>query len=148
MTGAPAPGATPGSPSGGWLAMRGVEGLLRGEVLLLAAGQEATVGRGSGSMLALTRSAGYRALASDPVLLRKACQGVSRVHFRLTVPAEGEVVVEDVSRAGTFVDGKRITEATRIRDLRDRAHELRFGRGEAVELSWIAAPAPAQAAGD
>ena len=135
MTGAPAPGGAP--VPGGWLALVGVEGLLRGEVLLLVPGQEATVGRGNGSTLALTLSAGYRALASDPVRRRQACQGVSRVHFRVQVPATGEAVVEDVSRAGTFVDGRRITEATRLRDLRDRAHELRFGRAEALELRWI-----------
>jgi hypothetical protein len=146
VSGAAAPGAAPGAPGpGGWLALRGAEGLLRGEILLLVAGQEATVGRGSGSTLALTRSAGYRALSADPVRLRQACQGVSRVHFRVKVPADGEAVVEDLSRAGTFVDGRRITEPTRLRDLRDRAHELRFGREEALELLWIPARAAASA---
>ncbi len=125
----------------GRLALRGVEGLLRGEVLLLAVGQEATVGRGSGSTLPLTRSAGYRAMSADPVRLRQACQGVSRRHFRLAAPAEGEAVVEDLSRAGTFVDGSRIGEPLHLMDLRDRPHEVRFGRGEVVEILWIRAGA-------
>jgi len=134
-------------PAQGWLALRGVEGLLRGEVLLLVAGQNATIGRGSGSTLALTRSAGYRAFSSDPVRLRQACQGVSRIHFRVTVPAEGEAVVEDLSRAGTFVDGRRLSEPVRLLDLKDRSHELRFGRGEILELRWIPAPAGVAGAG-
>lgn len=104
-----APAPAPAAPGPGWLAVVGVQGLLRGEVLLLAPGQEATLGRGSGSTLPLTRSAGYRAMSGDPQGLRAACQGVSRRHFRLRAPAPGEAVVEDLSRAGTFVDGSRIT---------------------------------------
>ncbi len=140
MTGEAAPaGAEPG---GGWLAVRGVEGILRGEVLLIPEGREATVGRGSGSTLPLTRSSGYRALSGEPAKLREACQGVSRRHFRIAVPAAGEAVVEDLSRAGTFVDGSRISGPVHLRDLRDRPHEVRFGRGERVELGWIARPSP------
>ena len=141
MSGEPAADAE--RPASGWLALRGVEGLLRGEVLLLRPGQEATVGRGSGSTLALTRSAGYRALSADPARLRTACQGVSRRHFRIAVPAEGEAVVEDLSRAGTFVDGSRLAEPVHLRDLRDRPHGVRFGRGESLEMRWAAPPAPA-----
>jgi len=141
VTGEPLPDGMPAE--GGWAALRGVEGLLRGEVLLLQPGQEATLGRGSGSTLALTRSAGYRALSADPVRLRQACQGVSRVHFRVTVRGPSEVVVEDLSRAGTYVDGRRLDAPATLRDLRDRPHELRFGRGEVLELRWVgAAPAP------
>jgi len=145
VTGGPAPGGEAGGR--GWLALRGTQGILRGEVLLVAAGREATVGRGSGSTLPLTRSAGYRAMSVDPVLLRQACQGVSRRHFRVAVPAPGEAVVEDLSRAGTYVDGSRIEAPLHLRDLRDRSHELRFGRGEVVELRWIDAPAGPAAAG-
>jgi hypothetical protein len=137
-------GAPPGEPRArGWLVVRGLEGLLLGDVLLLAAGQEATLGRGSGSTLPLTRCAGYRALSADPARLRTACQGVSRRHFRIAVPAEGEAVVEDLSRAGTFVDGSRLAEPVHLRDLRDRPHGIRFGRGESLEMRWAAAPAPA-----
>ena len=125
----------------GWLAAAGVEGLLRGEVLLLSVGQEATVGRGSGSTLPLTRSAGYRALSRDVRTLRSACQGVSRRHFRIEVPAAGEAAVYDLSRAGTWVDGSRLSDPVFLRDLRDRAHEIRFGRGERMELRWVGAGA-------
>jgi pSer/pThr/pTyr-binding forkhead associated (FHA) protein len=121
----------------GFLAAVGVQGLLRGEVLLLAPGQEATIGRGSGSTLPLTRSTGYRAMAHDPQGLRTACQGVSRRHFRITVPAPGEAVVEDLSRAGTFVDGKRLSGILHLKDLRDRSHGVLFGRGERLELRWV-----------
>ncbi len=138
MTGEPAPDG-PGAP-GGWLVLRGTAGVLRGDVLLIPAGGEATVGRGSGSTLPLTRTAGYRAMSVRPAVLRQACQGVSRRHFRVAVPGPGEAVVEDLSRAGTFVDGSRLTEPLRLLDLADRAHELRFGRGEVMEMRWIPAP--------
>lgn len=141
MTGAGPPAAGPG----GWLVLRGTEGILRGEALLIPAGGEATVGRGSGSTLPLTRSAGYRALSADTARLRQACQGVSRVHFRVACPSPGEAVVEDLSRAGTFVDGKRIEAPVRLLDLADRSHEIRFGRGEALEMLWIAAPVAGKA---
>lgn len=126
--------------SAGWLLLRGTEGILRGEALLVPAGGEATVGRGSGSTLPLTRSEGYRALSADTARLRQACQGVSRVHFRVACPAPGEAVVEDLSRAGTFVDGSRVAAPVRLLDLADRSHEIRFGRGEAMEMSWIGPP--------
>ena len=126
----------------GWLVLRGVEGLLRGEALLVRAGGEATVGRGSGSTLPLTRSAGYRALSADAATLRQACQGVSRVHFRVSCPAPGEAVVEDLSRAGTFVDGRRLEAPVHLRDVADRPHEIRFGRGEAMEVRWVGPVAP------
>ena len=135
MTGEDAPAGAP--PRSGWLLVRGVEGLLRGEVLLIPDGLGASVGRGSGSTLPLTRSTGYRALSGDPARLREACQGVSRRHFHIRVPAAGEAVVEDLSRAGTYVDGSRITGPVHLRDLRDRAHEVRFGRGESVEMTWL-----------
>ena len=131
------------APVEGWLAAAGVEGLLRGEVLLLREGQEATFGRGPGSTFPLTRASGYRLLSADPARLRSACQGVSRKHVRISVPAAGEALVEDLSRAGTIVDGRRLTEPARLRDLRDRPHEVRFGRGERLELRWVSPPAPA-----
>jgi pSer/pThr/pTyr-binding forkhead associated (FHA) protein len=134
------------APASGWLAVVGVEGLLRGEVLLLLPGQSATVGRGSGSTLPLTRSAGYRAMSRDPARLRAACQGVSRRHLRIEVPAAGEAVVSDLSRAGTYLDGSRLSEPGWVRDLRDRTHQVRFGRGEALDLRWVGA-VPAAATG-
>ncbi len=124
-------------PDPGFLAVVGVEGLLRGEVLLLAPGQEASIGRGSGSTLPLTRSAGYRAMSKDPQGLRTACQGVSRRHFLIVAPAPGEAIVEDLSRAGTFLDGSRLGEPVHLRDLRDRPHVILFGRGERLELRWV-----------
>lgn len=136
--------AAPAAPAG-WLVLRGTEGILLGEALLVPAGGEATVGRGSGSTLPLTRSAGYRALSADTARLRQACQGVSRIHFRVACPAPGEAVVEDLSRAGTFVDGRRIGEPIRLHDLADRSHEVRFGRGEAMEMRWVPLPAAAGA---
>lgn len=137
MTGEPAPDG-PGGP-GGWLVLRGTEGILRGEILLIPAGREATVGRGSGSTLPLTRASGYRAMSVRPAALRQACQGVSRRHFRVAVPGPGEAVVEDLSRAGTFVDGSRLKEPLHLLDLADRSHEVRFGRGEVLEMRWVAA---------
>jgi hypothetical protein len=134
------PGGGNGSTSG-WLIVTGVEGMLRGEVLLLREGQEATWGRGSGSTFPLTRSAGYRALSADPVKLRGACQGVSRQHFRLRVTGRGQAEIEDLSRAGTFLDGRRLSAPETLRDLRDRAHEIRFGKGERLELRWSAGSA-------
>ena len=137
-TGAEGPeGGAPGPPARGWLLARGLEGLLRDEVLLLAPGQEAVLGRGSGSTFPLTRSARYRAMSADPSRLRSACQGVSRRHFRMIVSPSGDVVVEDLSRAGTYVDGRKLTGPLRIRDLRDRPHEIRFGRTERLELRWV-----------
>jgi len=133
VTGEPGPA---GRPPRGWLLLRGTEGILRGEALLVPLGGVATVGRGSGSTLPLTRSAGYRALSADTATLRQACQGVSRVHFRVAAPAEGEVVIEDLSRAGTYVDGSRIEGPVHLKDLRDRSHEIRFGRGEVMEVRW------------
>jgi hypothetical protein len=135
----------PAPPPGGWLVLRGTEGILRGEQQRLPAGGEATVGRGSGSTLPLTRSEGYRALSADTALLRQACQGVSRVHFRVACPAPGEATVEDLSRAGTYVDGRRIEGEVRLLDLADRSHEIRFGRGEVLELLWVAGPAAGKA---
>jgi hypothetical protein len=135
----------PPAPSAGFLVLRGTAGLLKGECLLLRAGQEATLGRGSGSTLPLTRSAGYRALATDPSALRQSCQGVSRVHFRVAVPAPGVLEIADLSRAGTYVDGARIGAPVRLEDLRERGHGIRFGRDEVLEARWIdlpAAPAP------
>jgi hypothetical protein len=74
-----------------------------------------------------------------PAALRQACQGVSRRHFRVAVPGPGEAVVEDLSRAGTFVDGSRLKEPLHLLDLADRSHEVRFGRGEVLEMRWVAA---------
>ncbi len=135
------PAPAPASIAGGWLVLRGIEGILRGEILLLPVGRSATVGRGSGSTLPLTRASGYRRMSVDTVALRQACQGVSRRHFRISVPQPGQAVIEDLSRAGTFVDGSRLTAPLHLLDLADRAHELRFGRGEALEMRWVE-PAP------
>jgi pSer/pThr/pTyr-binding forkhead associated (FHA) protein len=125
---------------GGWLVASGTAGLLRGEVILLRAGQAAILGRGEGSTFPLSRTAAYRTLSADGAALRAACQGVSRRHFRIEVPAEGECVVEDLSRTGTFVDGLRLEAPVRLRDLRDRAHEIRFGPVERLEIRWAPAP--------
>jgi len=105
------------------------------------------LGRGEGSTLPLTHTAAYKVLGARPAALRAACQGVSRRHFLVRVPAEGEVLVENLSGAGTWLDGSRVEAPVHLRDLRDRPHEVRFGRGERMDLRWIEeAPAPAPGA--
>ncbi len=124
-------------PPDGWLAISGEDGLLHGEVVFLREGQEVVFGRGSGSTFPLTRAAAYRRMAEDPSALRRACQGVSRLHMRIAVPAAGEAVVEDLSTTGTYVDGSRIAAPTRLRDLRHRSHEVRFGKAERLSVRWV-----------
>jgi hypothetical protein len=120
----------------GWVVVAGVDGILTGEVLLLAVGQEATFGRGSGSTFPLTRAAGYRRLSEDPAELRRACQGVSRCHLRIAVPERGVAEIESLSRGGTLLDGRRLDGVVPLRDLADRSHEIRFGKHERLEIRW------------
>jgi pSer/pThr/pTyr-binding forkhead associated (FHA) protein len=129
----------------GWLVAVGTAGLSRGEAVLLRVGQAAVLGRGEGSTIPLSGLPAYRALSADAAALRAACQGVSRRHLRLEATAEGECVVEDLSRSGTFVDGLRIETRVHLRDLRDRSHEIRFGPVEVLEVRWAAAPGGAGA---
>jgi len=113
----------------------GSDGLVAGEQHLLDQGQTVIVGRSRSCDISLRRCKAWLALDHDRRTAEKDFRTVSRKHARISYYDANNIVVEDLSSNGTFVDGARIDRIV-ITDLRERSHELVLGTREKFRLEW------------
>lgn len=114
------------------LVIHGTGGYLENETYRLRYGQSVTIGRSRHCAFSLKDATKFQNdddSASDEAFLR-----VSRNHLEISYPHPSMVEVRNLSRNGTRVDGKPI-ERVVLSDLDDGAL-IRFGRNEALRLSW------------
>lgn len=94
------------------LRIEGAGGLLDGVRCSLAPGATLVVGRSRSCQLSLRRTRGFLS-APDPARLlgSAAFRRVSRVHCEIAYLPDCRVEIRDLSRNGTFVDGRRLERA-------------------------------------
>lgn len=116
--------------------IRGVDGLVEGEVFPLRVGQSVLIGRSRGCEICLKRCKKYADLPEDVRHQDEEFLSVSRKHVRITFTATDGVEIEDLSTNGTFVDGERLNGKSLLSDLRDKGHDLRLGTREKLRIEW------------
>lgn len=116
--------------------LRGKHGFLEGEVMVLGLGQSVIVGRSRSAELSLKRARRFLA-RKDRMKLAKTERflSVSRKHVRIHFLHPDLVEVEDLSKNGTLVDGRRI-DRIGLTDIRTNAHEIRLGSVEHLSVEW------------
>jgi pSer/pThr/pTyr-binding forkhead associated (FHA) protein len=118
------------------LRLRGVGGLLDGEVRTVRVGESVVVGRSRHCDFSLKKTrafllAGDRARIRDDPRFRR----VSRRHVRISFVNEAMVEVEDLSRNGTLMDGRRVDRRLLL-DVAVRKYRVDLGGGHAFEICW------------
>ncbi|MBI3269549.1 MAG: FHA domain-containing protein [Planctomycetes bacterium] len=116
--------------------IRGVEGMVDGEVFPLRVGQSVSIGRSRGCEICLKRCKKYADMPEDVRRQDEEFLSVSRKHVRITFAATDNLEVEDLSTNGTYIDGERLTGKSLISDIRDKSHDLRLGMRERFKLEW------------
>ena len=116
--------------------LKGTRGFLKGEEVLLDIGQSVVVGRSRSAEISLKRAKRFVARADRAQLAKtERFLSVSRRHVRIHFLHPDLVEVEDLSKNGTLVDGRRI-DRIGLTDLKERAHEIRLGSMEEITVQW------------
>lgn len=113
------------------LLLRSIKGFSTDHAFVIRQGQSVLIGRSRRCELSLRRVRGYPdecAKATTRELLT-----VSRRHVRITYRGPGDVLLEDLSRHGTYLDGQRVDKA-RLADLSSRGHEITLGRFQLYKM--------------
>lgn len=127
--------------------LTGIAGACKGRDFVLEVGGEAVIGR--------SRNATFRIIDSkDEETAQRPLKGsggihehlltVSGRHVKLSFPSEREIFIEDTSKHGTFLDGKRVEGRDQIIGLKKGPIELRLGTNETFRMELVRAPAKAK----
>jgi pSer/pThr/pTyr-binding forkhead associated (FHA) protein len=116
------------------LTLRGTGGLLAGEVRRVRLGETVIVGRSRHCGFSLKKTKAFL-LAEDrePLLRDPGFRKVSRQHVRISFVNRGMVEIENLSRNGVRVDGKRIDRLVLL-DVAERPHRVDLGGGNEFEM--------------
>ncbi len=131
--------------------LTGIAGYVKGTSYLLLPGSETTIGRSRDCTICLREAQKAHQPAVDHEGHPRAEKGlaehfktVSATHLRIQYLDEHQVLLEDLSRHGVFVDGHAIARKALLSDLDSRHHEIRLGTNEAfrIELQGAAPVRP------
>lgn len=117
------------------LILRGVEGLVEGEVFPLSYGQTVIVGRSRNCDISLKKSRKYQTLTEEQKKNDTDFLSVSRRHTKISFYNSQSIEIEDMSANGTYVNGEKVSKKV-IGDIKDKSYELRLGTREKFKLEW------------
>ena len=119
------------------VAVIGIKGFLEGEQRELAVGESLVVGRSRSADLSVRKSRKLQARQdASEIMHSPSFQSVSRRHARIHYLHPGLVEVKDLSRNGTFVDGRR-ADCVALTDLRERSHVIQLGASERLRVEMV-----------
>lgn len=120
------------------LVVKGIKGYLQGEEVVMKVGDTLTVGRSRSADLSVRKA--RRLLARDDIGEVIATDGflsVSRRHVRIHYMHPGLIEIKNLSRNGTFVDGRKV-DCVALTDLKARNHVVSLGAVERLQLEMPA----------
>lgn len=117
------------------LILRGVEGIVEGEVFPLSYGQTVIVGRSRNCDISLKKSRKYQGLTEEQKKNDTDFLSVSRRHTKISFYNSQSIEIEDMSANGTFVNGEKVSKKV-IGDIKNKSYELRLGTREKFVLEW------------
>jgi pSer/pThr/pTyr-binding forkhead associated (FHA) protein len=122
------------------LKLTGIAGFCKGSEFLIEQGGEATIGRSRNATFRIREGEAEPQPPEKPFKgtggLEKHLLTVSGIHARVSF-RDGKVLLEDLSRHGCFIDGKRIQGRDQIIGLGKSPVELRLGTNETFRLELI-----------
>jgi len=120
------------------LIVKGIKGFLAGEEVVMKVGDTLTVGRSRSAGLSMRKS--RRLQERDDVahvMGSEAFLAVSRRHTRIHYLHPDCIEIKDLSRNGTFVDGRKV-DCVALTDLKQRSHIVALGGAERLLLEMPA----------
>ena len=114
------------------LKLTGIAGFIKGESFTLKPGSITVIGRSRSCDISLREVKHGQEDAEGAK--EDQYKTVSRQHARISFKSEGEIVIEDLSHNGSFLDGSRVSGSITIADLAKKSHELRLGTNETFKL--------------
>ncbi len=131
----------------------GIAGFVKGTSYVLLPGTETVIGRSRQCTICLREaqkahqpSVDHEGHPRDEKAMAEHFKTVSHQHVRLKYIDESQILIEDLSRHGVFLDGHAIDKKALVSDLDNRSHEIRLGTNEAFRIELQGAlerkPAP------
>lgn len=120
-----------------WLSLEGMEGMLAGQKFGIEMGRSVVVGRSRKCEISTRRSRRFKEASEAQqrrILKTPSFLKVSRRHVRISHLAPGRVEVWDLSKNGTFIDGRRV-DRVMLEGLDASGVELRLASTERLRLS-------------
>jgi len=118
------------------LELLGVEGYFTGESIPIQLGQSIVVGRSRRCDLSARKGRRFRktdATEQRATLEHPDFNRISRLHLRVSYLAKDRVEIWDLSKNGTFVNGRRVDRLV-LDDFGESGIEISLGRGEKLLL--------------
>ncbi len=113
----------------------GIRGVVEGEIFPLEEGKSIVIGRSRDCDISMRKCKRWEETEAAGAEFGEGSRTVSRRHLKITFHGPDRIELEDLSSNGTFVDGKRIDRLV-LTDVRNAAHEIMLGAGEAFRLEW------------
>lgn len=131
------------------LRLVGIAGLSRGKEFLIEEGGEAVIGRSRSCQFRIdSRPADDEPTAHKPLKGSAGNQThlltVSGRHVKLSFRSATQVEITDLSKHGTFINGRRIEGSDRLLGLEKAPVEMRLGTNETFRLEFARTPARAK----
>jgi pSer/pThr/pTyr-binding forkhead associated (FHA) protein len=123
------------SKSVGLIVLKGVQGLISEEKFRLEPGKVCIVGRSRECDFSLRRSMKYLILTPEERQQEEHFNTVSRKHCSIAYHSNNSLEIEDFSRHGTFVDGKRIHRVL-LSDFQKKSYIITVGTQEQFTLTY------------
>lgn len=119
----------------GYVELVGITEGVKGFAARIEPGTSITIGRSAACDVMLKRTTDDSSEVQADINRFKT---ISRCHIRVTVDEKGVVKLQDLSRNGTFIDGKRVSTVRFTPEhLSQTPPKVRLGVRESYILNWI-----------
>lgn len=126
------------------LKLIGTDGLSKGEEFLIKKGDMVLIGRSRNCTICLADLKKYEELDPRDEVAQTKFRTVDGKHLKIYFKDLEQVIVEDLSKNGTYLEGQRVSGQVQIRDIEETPQTLLLGLEERFRLEVFteAEPAP------
>ncbi|RME83291.1 MAG: FHA domain-containing protein [Planctomycetota bacterium] len=117
-----------------YLKLTGTDGLSKGEVFWIKKGEMVLMGRSHTCQLCLSDMKSYQELDPKDEISQTKFRTVDGKHLKIFFKNENKVILEDLSKNGTYVDGEKLIGQLVLEDLEEKPYILLLGLEERFRM--------------
>ena len=114
----------------------GIQGFVESEEFSIKTGQKIVIGRSRSCDISLRDVVKYLEIDPTGEQVDEHFRTVSRKHLSIQYISPGELVLEDLSSNGSFLDGKRMQKKVILKDIAEQDHIATLGSKETFKITW------------